>query len=398
MSVLPYGGVYPFHSSPHQPYPTPKTMTQGNSNLVQTTQNLAEKRNGENLRYRLGNKIISEPNVNKKMHNNKSLISNNSNGGLPTMEDIKNHCIKERQKVTGHSEKKKKSSPIYQVAVDRNGYLVNSNEWIPKFEDIKKSYRFEDIKKSYRVDDVTKNYIPNVEHKIPNERSITKSMFEKSTGIMNISRKRKRNEQVTPPYIEPMSQQKPQNIETTCNHCHTLLSCPSDTVHIQCPKCMKNMNPHAPQTTYIHCPGCQELLSHPAKSMIIQCPSCYMILEKQGKKRKKQFLPKHQILPKRAMNAYMCFCKKTRAKLRQQNPNLEFGKIGSRLGEIWRSMTAKEKKPYQELAYVDTRRYKKELIAYEARSMNSGKNGVAIDKKHLSNEKVPPNPNLFIDK
>lgn len=69
--------------------------------------------------------------------------------------------------------------------------------------------------------------------------------------------------------------------------------------------------------------------------------------------------------PKAVSNAYMIFCKSQRAELKAQNPDLPFGKIGAKLGEIWRQMTPDEKKPYEDRASVDRERYRKEMLEYQ---------------------------------
>eukprot|EP00467_Chlorarachnion_reptans_P024638 CAMPEP_0114489784 /NCGR_PEP_ID=MMETSP0109-20121206/2079_1 /TAXON_ID=29199 /ORGANISM="Chlorarachnion reptans, Strain CCCM449" /LENGTH=148 /DNA_ID=CAMNT_0001666329 /DNA_START=62 /DNA_END=508 /DNA_ORIENTATION=- len=74
--------------------------------------------------------------------------------------------------------------------------------------------------------------------------------------------------------------------------------------------------------------------------------------------------PRDPSAPKRASNAYMIFCKESRARLKEENPGLAFGKIGAKLGEIWRDMQPEEKRPYQERAARDRQRYKREMQEY----------------------------------
>jgi len=82
--------------------------------------------------------------------------------------------------------------------------------------------------------------------------------------------------------------------------------------------------------------------------------------------------PKDPNAPKRASNAYMIFCKERRARLKEERPDLPFGRIGARLGEIWRSLSADEKKPYEEKANIDRQRYKEEMKNYS---------GPAVEKR-----------------
>jgi hypothetical protein len=48
--------------------------------------------------------------------------------------------------------------------------------------------------------------------------------------------------------------------------------------------------------------------------------------------------------PKAASNAYMIFCKEMRPKLKKDNNELSFGKIGAKLGELWRNLSTEEKR------------------------------------------------------
>ena len=65
----------------------------------------------------------------------------------------------------------------------------------------------------------------------------------------------------------------------------------------------------------------------------------------------------------------MIFCKEQRATLRVEEPQLAFGRLGQRLGELWRDMTAEEKSPYEERANVDRQRYKTQMTAYQTQQM-----------------------------
>jgi len=49
---------------------------------------------------------------------------------------------------------------------------------------------------------------------------------------------------------------------------------------------------------------------------------------------------------KRQLTPYMKFCKKTRSKVVTENPDLTFGGVGRKLGEMWRELGEEEKKKY----------------------------------------------------
>lgn len=71
-------------------------------------------------------------------------------------------------------------------------------------------------------------------------------------------------------------------------------------------------------------------------------------------------------MPKAVCNAYMVFCKTRRNELKYENPDLPFGKIGAKLGEIWRNMTNDEKRPYEDRAAIDRERYRREMLEYQS--------------------------------
>lgn len=174
-----------------------------------------------------------------------------------------------------------------------------------------------------------------------------------------------------------------------CIYCSTQLSFPANSIYIQCPKCCNTMNPQMPTTNYINCIGCGTLLSHSPQSITIQCPKCFFIMElpvrvnvaplpdnvgppspkapshppnsaskSHGEKKGKR--KETATGPRRTCNAYMIFCKERRSKLREERPDLPFGKIGAKLGEIWRSMSSEEKRPYEIKAAQDRDRQKEE--------------------------------------
>jgi hypothetical protein len=144
-----------------------------------------------------------------------------------------------------------------------------------------------------------------------------------------------------------------ESAQMACIYCSCQLSFPAASTYIQCPECNNTMNPQAPHTNYMNCIECNQLLSHPPSSLTIQCPKCLVIMELPlrvqpgqlglqadplgGRARKKRKDPN---APKRASNAYMIFCKERRAQLKKEEPNLPFGKLGARLGELWRNLSA----------------------------------------------------------
>lgn len=86
----------------------------------------------------------------------------------------------------------------------------------------------------------------------------------------------------------------------------------------------------------------------------------------QGKKARKQ-----QGEPKKPLSAYMFYVKENRAKLVKDNPNLSFGEVGKRLGEMWASLTPDEKAQYVELNRKDKDRYADAKKEWDAKGHGS---------------------------
>ncbi len=74
--------------------------------------------------------------------------------------------------------------------------------------------------------------------------------------------------------------------------------------------------------------------------------------------------------PKAAVNPYMVFCTRKRseyaAAAEAAGENLSFGQIGSKLGSRWRAMTDTEKKPYDDEADLDKKRFEHEMQLFKA--------------------------------
>ena len=50
---------------------------------------------------------------------------------------------------------------------------------------------------------------------------------------------------------------------------------------------------------------------------------------------------------KKALSGFMLFSKENRAKVKEENPDITFGGIGKKLGEMWRALSEKEKAAYK---------------------------------------------------
>jgi len=78
------------------------------------------------------------------------------------------------------------------------------------------------------------------------------------------------------------------------------------------------------------------------------------------------------LLPKRPSNAFVLYCKEARAKLAADHPELSFGELAAKLGDMWQMLSPAEKKPYEETARDDRARHARELEAYRSGSGSGG--------------------------
>ncbi|KAL1997815.1 hypothetical protein VTN02DRAFT_693 [Thermoascus thermophilus] len=70
--------------------------------------------------------------------------------------------------------------------------------------------------------------------------------------------------------------------------------------------------------------------------------------------------------PKRGLSAYMFFANEQRESVREENPGISFGQVGKVLGERWKALTDEQRRPYEEKALADKKRYEDEKASYNA--------------------------------
>ncbi|KAJ5648204.1 nonhistone chromosomal protein 6A [Penicillium lividum] len=69
--------------------------------------------------------------------------------------------------------------------------------------------------------------------------------------------------------------------------------------------------------------------------------------------------------PKRGLSAYMFFANDNRDLVREENPGITFGQVGKMLGDKWKALTEDDRKPYDEKAATDKKRYEEEKAKYQ---------------------------------
>jgi hypothetical protein len=83
------------------------------------------------------------------------------------------------------------------------------------------------------------------------------------------------------------------------------------------------------------------------------------------KKEKKEKKVKDPNAPKGPLGAYMFFCKDKRESVKAKHADWGVAEIGRELGGMWKALTDKDKKKYEDQAAKDKDRYKKEMEKYE---------------------------------
>mmetsp|Transcript_3130 Transcript_3130/g.9594 ORF Transcript_3130/g.9594 Transcript_3130/m.9594 type:complete len:200 (+) Transcript_3130:143-742(+) len=68
--------------------------------------------------------------------------------------------------------------------------------------------------------------------------------------------------------------------------------------------------------------------------------------------------------PKRAISAYLCFCREYRESVKAEFPDKQMTDIQKVLGERWNQTTDEEKIPFNQQAQADRRRYDDEMLKF----------------------------------
>ena len=79
---------------------------------------------------------------------------------------------------------------------------------------------------------------------------------------------------------------------------------------------------------------------------------------------RKQRKKKDKNAPKRALSAFMFFSNDIRDTVKREMPELEFLQISSEIGKRWKAITDEDRRPYDELAAADKKRYIEEKEDY----------------------------------
>ena len=97
--------------------------------------------------------------------------------------------------------------------------------------------------------------------------------------------------------------------------------------------------------------------------------------EEGGKKARKPRKKKDKNAPKKNLSAFMFFSNDKREQVKTENPGIAFGEVGKKLGEMWKSLSAEGKAPYNAKAEEDKGRYAIEMEAYKKKLAGEGGEG-----------------------
>jgi len=71
--------------------------------------------------------------------------------------------------------------------------------------------------------------------------------------------------------------------------------------------------------------------------------------------------------PKGAKSAYIYFSNEQRVKLKEKNPDMSFGEVAKKIGELYKALSPEEKKKYEAMAEADKKRFQKATAEYESK-------------------------------
>ena len=91
-------------------------------------------------------------------------------------------------------------------------------------------------------------------------------------------------------------------------------------------------------------------------------------------KRPQEADPAGQPRAKRPQNSFMHFSNANRAAVKEKNPRASIGDVAKELGNMWRGMSAEEKKQWEDKAAQDKSRYQ-ELVSSGTLTLHQAANG-----------------------
>lgn len=90
--------------------------------------------------------------------------------------------------------------------------------------------------------------------------------------------------------------------------------------------------------------------------------------------------------PKKGLSAFMYFSSDKREQIKADNPGIAFTEVAKKLGELWKTLSAEDKKPYEAKAEEDKGRYALEMEAYKKKKAAEGGEGPAEEEEEAMME------------
>lgn len=97
-----------------------------------------------------------------------------------------------------------------------------------------------------------------------------------------------------------------------------------------------------------------EILEERVRELTLKLESVEKSLSKSLKK------PKDPNAPKKPLSAYFLYCSEMREELKSDFPELKFGEIAKKLGEMWKDEDTEVKDDYKKRAEIAREKYKSE--------------------------------------
>jgi HMG (high mobility group) box len=83
--------------------------------------------------------------------------------------------------------------------------------------------------------------------------------------------------------------------------------------------------------------------------------------------------------PKKPLTSFMLFSNEVRSQIKKENPDMTFGELGKKIGELFRALSNEKKQKYEDMAKREKERYKKALMEYESGNKKAARDDDGVD-------------------
>ena len=92
-----------------------------------------------------------------------------------------------------------------------------------------------------------------------------------------------------------------------------------------------------------------------------------------NKNKKGKVQKKDPNAPKKPLSSFMIFSNEVRAQIKKDHPEMTFGELGKKIGELFRALSSDKKLKYEDLAKKEKEKYKQAMIAFENKKQGATK-------------------------